>query len=245
MKRESLRDLHQRWITPSNMAFSVVGGISPEEFQIFLEKLNTGLSAFSGKNNFKAPTIEPEHKLTAPRWGAANYNREQTHILVGGLGLSMFDESRYALRIAQNILGGQSGRLFIELREKRSMAYTVSPMNMEGLEPGYVGTYIACSPQKSKEAIEGIHTVLSHLADKGPTSHEMIRAKNYYLGQRAMDLQSTWALASSYGLELLYRGKVLTETEIRKEIERITPKSVQKMIDTLLLKAPQVTITVG
>ena len=244
LNESHLKELHQFWVTPKNMSLSIVGGLSRDEVAPFLEKIDEQLQKRISKG-IAAPTVSPEEKLTAPRWAHADFNREQTHIMVGGIGINMFDPDRYALRLLQNILGGQSGRLFIELREKKSMAYTVSPMSMEGLETGYVGTYIACAPQKSEEAIKGMRTILENLVKKGPTAAEMIRAKNYYLGQRAMDLQSTWSLASSFGLELLYRNRVLLESEIRKEIQKVTAKQIQKVGEKLFLAPPMLTVTVG
>ena len=125
------------------------------------------------------------------------------------------------------------------------MAYSVAPLGMEGIEPGYVGTYIACAPHKKDEAIAGMKTVLENLILKGPTAAELDRAKNYYLGQRAMDLQSSWSLASSFGLELLYRDRVILESEIRKEIEKITAKQVQKIGEKLFLNKPHLTVVVS
>jgi hypothetical protein len=46
------------------------------------------------------------------------------------------------------------------------MAYSVSPISMEGIEPGYIGTYIACSPTKRKEAVLGIREVLGNPGEK-------------------------------------------------------------------------------
>jgi zinc protease len=238
-----LKELHRTFVNPKNMSLSIVGGIGRTEMEAFLEQLDQEL--VKRNSNFVMKPLAAEPKLVAPRWASATYNREQTHIMIGGTGLSMFDPERYALRVLQNILGGQSGRLFIELREKNSMCYTVSPTSMEGLEPGYVGTYIACAPQKTEEAIAGIKKVIEELVKKGPTAAEMLRAKNYYLGQRAMDLQSTWSLAAGFGLELLYRDKVILESEIRKEIERVTAKHIQKIGEKLLLNAPMLTVTVG
>ncbi len=240
---QDLKTLHEKWVNPKNMSLSLVGGISRSEAEHWIGKADEALA--KRKSHFVQEPLQPEAKLIAPRWAHAEFNREQTHIMIGGIGISMMDEDRYALKILQNILGGQSGRLFIELREKRSMAYTVSPMVMEGLDTGYVGTYIACSPSKKDEAIAGMRTVLETLVKKGPTSAEMVRAKNYYLGQRAMDLQSSWSLASGFGLELLYRHKVILESEIRKQIERITPKQVQKIGEKLFLDAPMLTVVVG
>jgi zinc protease len=243
LTREDLATLHEQWIAPKNMSLSLVGGVSRSEAEYFIHKIDAELAKKT--SSFHQGKLAPEPKLKAARWAHADYKREQTHIIVGGNGLSMFEEERYALRLLQNILGGQSGRLFIELREKRSMAYTVSPMSMEGLECGYIGTYIACSPEKKDEAIKGMRKVLEELMRKGPTASEMTRAKNYYLGQRAMDLQSSWSLASGFGLELLYREKVILESEIRKKIEKITAKDVQKIGESLFLANPMLTVTVG
>jgi zinc protease len=243
LSREDLVHLHDLFITPANMALSFVGGIPREEFMLWLNDLDTALA--QRKSHFEQKPIPAPAVLKAPRWAAASFEREQTHIMVGGIGLSMDSPERYALRILQNILGGQSGRLFIELREKRSMAYSVAPMSMEGIETGYVGTYIACAPGKKDEAIAGIRKVLEDLVKKGPTASEMERAKNYYLGQRAMDLQSSWSLASSFGLELLYRGAITPESEVRKRIAAVTAKQVQGICKKLWLDAPQLTVVVS
>jgi len=243
IESEQLKQLHQTFVNPKNMALSIVGGISREDARAFIERVDAELS--KRPSIYAMKPLESEKSLIAPRWAHATYHREQTHIMMGGIGISMFDPDRYALRVLQNILGGQSGRLFIELREKKSMAYTVSPMSMEGLESGYVGTYIACAPAKKADAVAGMRQVIETLVQKGPTKAEMMRAKNYYLGQRAMDLQSTWSLASSFGLELLYREAVLPEAEIRREIEKINEKRVQKVGERLLLSSPMLTVTVG
>ncbi len=242
--RDHLEELHREWITPKNMTMTLVGGVSRDEFEEFLVGVDDQLSKRSGVSH-KHEKLTPQTGLTSPRWAYANFAREQTHIMMGGMGLSMFDQDRYALKIFQNILGGQSGRLFIELREKKSMAYSVSPLGMEGVEPGYVGTYIACAPHKKDEAIQGMKTVLETLIEKGPSPAELLRAKNYYLGQRAMDLQSTWSLASSFGLELLYRDRVILESEIRKDIEKVTAKQVQKIGEKLFLNNPHLTVVVS
>ncbi len=116
---------------------------------------------------------------------------------------------------------------------------------MEGVETGYVGTYIACAPQKKDEAIAGMKSVLETLVRKGPTADELRRAKNYFLGQRAMDLQSTWSLSSSFGLELLYRDRIILESEIRKAIEKVSARQVQKIGESLFLNNNHLTVVVS
>ncbi len=241
--RALIQKLHSTFINPRNMVISVVGGISREELEPWLSDLD--LKMKQRDSSFHQGLIHPPEPLKAPRWVGANFDREQTHIMVGGAGVSMYQSERHALRILQNILGGQSGRLFIELREKRSMAYSVSPISMEGLEAGHAGTYIACAPDKKEEAISEIRRVIETMAKQGPTAAEMQRAKNYYLGQRAMDLQATWSLASNHGLELLFRDSITTESEVRRTIEKVSASQVRAICQRLLLDSPQVTVVVS
>ena len=141
--------------------------------------------------------------------------------------------------------GGQSGRLFIELREKKSLAYTVAPTSLEGIEVGYVGTYIACSPTKKDEALAGIRTVLETLANKGPTVAELKRAREFHLGRRAMDFQGDGFIASHYGLEALYGIRDFDEQGIARAIEAVNAQQVKDFVRKYLVEPAQVTAVVG
>ena len=244
--REQLQALHRRWVRPERLVISVSGDVSTREVDEWVTGIEKDLQPRAGvQTAAPAAAFEDEADLKAPRWVERNLAREQLHLIVGGLGTRIGDPNRYVLRILQNVLGGQSGRLFIELREKKSLAYTVSPMAFEGMERGYVGTYIACSPSKRQEALDGIREVLEKLADKGPTATELKRAKLFYLGHRAMDLQSDPSLATHFGLELLYGNPISDESKIEPLIQAVTGKQIQDFCRRYLIDPPMVTSVVG
>lgn len=245
MDTATLKEFHRRWVQPENLVVSMVGNINRKDFEEFLKRFDDSLNAFSSGKSRAIPEVPGEKPLLAPRWVERKLGREQVHLLTGGLGLKLGDEDRLALRVLSNILGGQSGRLFIELREKKSLAYSVAPVSMEGMENGYVGTYIACSPGKREEAVAGMRKVIEDLVKKGPTEKEMRRAKEFYLGRRAMDLQGDSSLASYFTLEEVYRLPFKTEAEVAKSIEKVSPRDVCNLARRLLLDAPLVTSTVG
>ncbi len=246
---QKLGAFHKHWIRPERLALAVSGPVSTEELRAWLEALEKiALRSASGgaRGGAKIPeSLEDEPTLKAPRWVERTLGREQTHLIVGGLGTRITSEDRWALRLLETLLGGQGGRLFVELREKKSLAYTVSPMIMEGLERGYVGTYIACSPSKKEEAVKGIRAVLEGLAKKAPSPRELKRAQEYYLGRRAMDLQSDSSLANHLGLELLYGLEFKTEAEIAKLIGKVSARDLQRVCKQYFLDAHQVTAAVG
>ncbi|MGK5084485.1 pitrilysin family protein [Bdellovibrionota bacterium FG-1] len=242
-----LRSFHQKWLRPERLVLSVSGSVNRSALDHWLKDLDGQLRAYAQQTPAQGTfSIPPdEEALKAPRWIERNLEREQTHIIVGGLGTQITSDDRHALRLLQTLLGGQSGRLFVELREKKSLAYTVAPMSFEGIERGYVGTYIACAPQKKQEAMDGIRQVLETLASKGPTAREMARAKEFFLGRRAMDLQSDSALATHFGLETLYGILHVDEAELTRKIRTISAKDVQRICAKYFVEPYQVTSIVG
>lgn len=246
MGQKKLAGFHQSWLRPERLVLSVSGAVKRSELEAWVHELDRQMQVRSTAAAVLLPErLEDEPVLRAPRWVERSMGREQTHILVGGLGTQITAEDRHAIRLLQTLLGGQSGRLFIELREKKSLAYTVSPVSFEGIERGYMGTYIACSPQKKQEALLGIQKVLADLLKKTPTDREMNRAKEFYLGRRAMDLQSDSALATHYGLESLYRVPYLSELQLSKKIRSISARDIQRVCSKYLIEACQVTCVVG
>ncbi len=241
-----LNAYRKRWIRPERMVLALSGGIRRGEVERFANELGKTLREVVGD-----PVLGKEAErgvnpaLNAPRWVEKTLGREQVHIMVGGVGLRLDSPERHAMRLLQTLLGGQSGRLFIELREKKSLAYTVSPMNFEGMEAGYVGTYIASAPAKKDEAIQGIQRVLENFAKKGPTEQEVKRAKEFFLGRRAMDLQSDGAVASHLSIEAVYGLPRRTEDEIAEELKKVTGKQLQDVCRKYLVEAPMVTVAVG
>lgn len=233
-----LKHAHSTWVRSEALVISVSGGVSEKRVSDLLDRVALALG--KTQNASQSTKINEEPELPGPRTAHRKFGREQAHLLLGGFGLRLSSPDRYAIRILQNILGGQSGQLFLELREKRSLAYSVSPVSMEGIERGYLGTYIAFAPEKKKQAIEGIKTVLEHIAKKGVKGDELVRAREFYLGHRAMELQSDSAMAAHLGLEVLCGVGPISEAEVVSRVREVSSREVKKACEQYLVKPYQV-----
>jgi len=220
----------------------VVGCVSEEEVRAFTRNLNEAFLKIERTQS--APHHIEVPPLIADRWVEQPLGREQTHILIGSRGLSLNHSDRHKLRLVETLLSGQGGRLFVELREKKSLAYSVAPMVFEGLDTGYAATYIACQPSKREEATKGVQQVLEKLASKGPSPKEMERAKEFYMGRRAMDLQSDSSQSLHYALRLFYGVALQEDRELQKRLKSITPNHIKKITDEILVRSPKVTAVV-
>jgi zinc protease len=166
--------------------------------------------------------------------------REQNHLIVGFLGTRVSDLERYDLRVLLTVLGGQSGRLFREIRDRQGLCYTVAPISFEGIEPGYVGVYIGCDPKKREQALKAIRIELDKLVSKPITSLELERAKQFVLGRYHMDMQLNSSIASSQAFNTLYGLGHNEHTKIADGIRRVSIKSIYNLSQKLF-SAPSVT----
>jgi zinc protease len=102
------------------------------------------------------------------------------------------------------VLSGQGGRLFVELRDKRSLAYSVTSFSVEGLDPGYFAVYIGCGPGKVQEALDGIRNELRRVREDPIRAAELERARTHLIGTHAISLQRNSARAAVYAFDECY-----------------------------------------
>ncbi len=176
----------------------VSGQCDPE---LWVQKLNNSVGTWKVSEKEKKFSLAD---LGADKFEFKHLDKEQTHIITGFRGLSIGSPQRYAMQIMQSILGGMGGRLFTELREKASLAYSVSPINFEGVDTGYCGAYIGCSPDKGKKAIAMMMAEFEKISNEKVLELELDRAKRYLIGRHDIELQRNTAFASGILFNELY-----------------------------------------
>jgi zinc protease len=196
----AVRRHHERLICAPNMTMAVAGDVDPDEVAAAIESRLSGLPA--GPFSPLAPPPEP---LTSEiREAFSRKERAQAHMVLGFRGLTVSDPDRYALELISQLLAGQGGRLFLDLRDRRSLAYSVSAVNVEGVAPGFFAIYIGTSPEKLDEAKSGILEQLQRLVDEPPEEEELRHTKQHLIGNHVIDQQRSAARAAHIALDSLY-----------------------------------------
>jgi zinc protease len=197
--REALALHHTRLVRAPNLVIGAAGDVDPDALA---EALSQRLVALPTE-----PLALPERPL-APRTDSREIElrkeREQAHLALGFPGLTVHDPDRFALEVLAQLLAGQGGRLFLELRDRRSLAYSVSAMNVEGLAPGFFATYIATSPERLPEARRGMMDELRRALDAPPDAAALERARRYLIGGHLIEGQRSGARALHLALDSLY-----------------------------------------
>src|SRR5262249_58533608 len=123
--------------------------------------------------------------------------RARAHLVIGFPGATVDAADRFALEVLIAILGGQGGRLFAELREKRALAYRVSAHSIEGVDPGFVAVYLSCAPDKLAAAVAAVRGELERVRTAGVTADELERAQRYLIGSHQIAMQRRAAIANA------------------------------------------------
>jgi zinc protease len=156
LTRSYLASYHRRLLAPERLVVSAVGDV---DASWLLGRLETGLADLPRVTPFALP--EPSAPPTRTRRITHRLDRQQTHFVLGVRGSRITDPDRAALKVIEAILSRQGGRLFLELRDRQGLAYSVSAFASEGIEPGVFGVYFACSPDVLERAVEGVLTELA------------------------------------------------------------------------------------
>ena len=207
---ETLRDYYRKAVVPENMVMAVVGDVDPEKIR---SKIQTLLEPWP-PGDFVEPNIQPPAPLKELKAGSEALERAQAHLMLGFLVPGLESADRYALRVMEAVLSGQGGRLFTDLRDKQSLAYTVTSLYRPALGTGTFGFYIAFAPHKYDLVRSGLTRIIQDLTKTPISSEELTRAKENILGTYEIRLQrygeqaGNLAFNERYGLGSNYREKI-------------------------------------
>jgi len=241
LTRKDLIDFYSKFAVPQNMVLAIVGDVNKDQA---IQKVKE-LIGDSPSPPYNPPTIVPPLPPKAIKTNSIIKEREQVHIVLGFLGTTLSHEDRYSLEVVNAILSGMGGRLFTDLRDKESLAYSVTSFLRPGLDPGAFGVYMATSPEKFSEAVEGIKRELRRLTQEKVTQEELSRAKRYLIGTHEIGLQTNsdqaFDLAHNerYGLGYNFGERYV------KGIEAVSAEDVLKIAQKYIRLDKYVLVTVG
>ncbi len=218
-----LKDLFNRLVRPNNLVVAVVGDVNPEKVKARLTELLAPLKGEFEPVLPQAPPPIPQGGITAQE---IRPGQAQVHLLLGFRAPAMTDPDSYALDLLAEALSNQSGRLFVELRDRKSLAYTVAAFNSPGLDAGVFGFYIASAPEKEDQAKKEFLAQVERIRTEPLSAEEFQGARARLLSQWILDRQSMSARAGDLALyDCLGLGWDYAQ-EYTERIRNLTPEQV-------------------
>lgn len=210
----------------ANETIVCVAGKFDERKVIDFVKKNFSSMKKSKKENF-IPVIENQKK---PQIKIKFKKTDQTHLVLGIRGYKKNSEDRYTLMLLATILGGSmSSRIFIEVREKRGLAYYVST-GMESFEDvGYLATRAGVEHKNLYLATETILKEYKKIAKEKVSLREIKKAKDLIKGRMVMNMEATNAVAMFFSNQAMDKEKILTMKEKFALIDKVDENDILRV----------------
>jgi predicted Zn-dependent peptidase len=221
-----------------NLVVGLVGAIDSDAVQrmvasrLALPGASNGLGYLPAPGPLERPVVLLHRKDT-----------EQAHICLGTRAVSYLDDDRYALDLLNTVLGeGMSSRLFLEIRERRGLAYDVHSYSTKHSDGGYFAVYLGVDPSKAEEAVDAVLAELRTIAEQPVPDLELAKAREFTKGRMRLGLEGTNSLASWLCQQELLMDKIRTVDEVIARYEAVTVEDVQRVAARVLGQPLQIAI---
>lgn len=218
---------HQARYSAGNIVVAAAGNVDHDRIHALAEGLSPG------KGNGQE-TLIPQQPDPGGRIEFATKDTEQYHVCIGAPGIDRADERRFALAVLDSILGGSSSsRLFIEVREKRGLAYSVGTYSEQFTDTGVVATYVGTREDNVEEACDVIGGELKRIQREPVNAEELDRAKEHVKGRLVLSGESTAARMSRIARAILHEVPLLSLDEMLAKVDAVTVEDVSNLASEL------------
>jgi zinc protease len=229
--RQDLINYHQTHIRPDRLIVCLAGRITPEEaIELVTQVFGDWEIPTSIPPALATPIIR-----TQPQSQLEHQATQQAIVMLGYLAPAMHDPDCIPLKLINSYLGnGMSSRLFVELREKRGLAYDVSAFYPTKLDTSHFAVYMGTAVSNTRVAVSGLRAEVERLCIKPLSESELQSAKDRLLGQYALGKQTNGQLAQTYGWYELMGLELDFDRQFSEAIQKLSAERLQTVAEKYL-----------
>jgi predicted Zn-dependent peptidase len=228
--RETFLDYLGEWYTPPRIVVGVAGAVGND----LLPTLEGLLGDMTGEDaGAPAPAAFPPS--TEPQVRLHRKDSDQANVCIGVPSYPLAHPDRYALQLLGTVLGtGMSSRLFLEVRERRGLAYYVYALNSPFTDAGTLFSQAGVDLNRAEEAVEVIATEFRKLADEVVPAQELEKARALAKGRFVLQTESPNGLIM-FGLRReVLEGRAAEPEDVLAGLDAVTAEDVQRVAQDVI-----------
>jgi predicted Zn-dependent peptidase len=230
IKRDDVVAYQQHYYQPGNMVVAAAGRVDHDEMVKLAQRLFGGLS---NQPVTAAPAVTTE--LAPKKVSTFVKDTAQTHLVIGTVAYPYRHPDDAAAKLVATILGrGLSSRLFMNVRERKGLAYTVTAGLDNFVDTGEFEVYAGVNLAKTNDAIEAIIEELQTITTETVGDEELSKAKNQIRGSLQMAMESNSAVADRLGSQLLLLNEIRSIEDTLDEVDAVTPADIKRVAGAML-----------
>lgn len=237
---EDIKNAYDNILANSSKVISVSGDFKQEDVIELLKKYFSDITNNpDAVSKISVPVLEQPEIVKVEKNDAA-----QAQILQGWLVPTIYDKDYAAIMVMNTLLGssGLSSRLFLELRDKKGLAYVVRSCYEIYDKSALFSVYIATEPKNIKTSLEGFKVELDKIKNIPITDIELENAKNNLIGKRQFFTETNLQQAS---LIAYYQDKGLGadfEEKFIEMVKNVTVEDIQRVANLCITDSSVLTV---
>ena len=228
--RDTFLEYLDRWYAPHRMVVGVSGMVGDD----LITRLEDLLGDLGG-NGAGNPAPAAVERTPEPRVHVHTKDSDQAQVCLGIPSYPLEHPDRYALQMLSTVLGtGMSSRLFLEVRERRGLAYYIFGVNQSYTDAGTLFAQGGVDIARIDEAVQTIVEQFRRLAEEPVPSDELEKARALAKGRFVLQTESPNGLLL-FGLRReVLEGKAAEPTELLAGLDAVTADDVQRVAQDLI-----------
>ena len=226
IKKISKKDLHNFYKNnyfSNELSIVIVGDISRKEAEDIGNKISLGFT--QNTTELRIPPVKKERAQEI----IIKHPAKQAHLYYGAPIIKRGDPDFLALYLGNYILGGGGfvSRLTQVIREDRGLAYSVYSYFMPFIEKGPFQIGVQTKKNQANQAKDLIQKTVSEFIEKGPTSNELKRAKDFMIGGFPLKLDSNKSILEYVSMMAFYKYPLDYLETFTKKIDKISVEEIK------------------
>ena len=229
LEADDIRAFMQAGYAPGRTVIALAGRLDADEaVRAVQEQLGT-LAPRAGLPFPKAPKPATARRKVLVKRG------EQVHVCLGWRAIAQQHPDKWVADMLNAVLGeGMSSRLFLELRERRALAYDVHSYEAAFTDVGHLVIYAGVAPDRASEAVSAALAEVARLRDEPVPDEELARVRDFVKGRIDLRLEGTGGVAGWLAGQEMFYDRIRSADEIGEIIDGIGPADIQRVAQRYL-----------
>jgi predicted Zn-dependent peptidase len=220
---ERIISYRDQYVVGRNTVVAVAGNLPSAEAFKHVEQFFGALPAGEA-----APPSDIPPPPASPQRIEEHAGSSQARVIIGGPLPGLRSPDRFALSVANAVLGGSGMRLFREIRDLRGLSYDAAPGLMQFPDAGAWLAAAGTDPANIETVVELLQKEIRRLAEEPLSDAELSNAKNYLDGSLVVGLETFASQAGQMIRDETFGARVLSAAH-REGILNVTTDDVQRV----------------
>ncbi len=240
LTREDLLSYYRRLYVPNNILFVAVGDFDSDEA---LPKIRKAFEGFERKSI--APSATPQEPLQRGRRERVDeFDVTVAQSMMGVHGPNLHSADLYPMDVLAIVLGGgQTSRLYRELREKRGIVYSISAWSATPRDPGMFWILSSFEPENLAEVEKAVWEQIEKIRAEGVSGQELETARAKALSNYIFAKETVEGRARSLGSDEFDAHDVNFGKNYVDSLARVTSDEIKGVIEKYFRSENSVSMT--